>query len=108
MNSARVVGVHDLYTTNKVWLIEIEVVGEIESFDFDELTQEIEGVPRELWQVAYDEQLIEREEDKARYAFFFHYLNLSTPLMTSFGELHIPDPTTMPKHLSSIEYIAPC
>jgi hypothetical protein len=64
---------------------------------------------RVLWrrQVPYDEQVISESDGKARVAFFFHYLDLSKPLLTPAGTLALPPPKKIPARLKDIVYEAP-
>ncbi len=104
---AKVVGVHPLNAEEPVYLIEILVEGHPEDFDIDKVTQEDHSQPRANWQVAYDERVLEQTEEKARLAFFFHYLNVHKPLLTSLGPLHLPEPTKAPAYLKVIVYEPP-
>src|SRR6516225_774234 len=81
----KIIGVHPVEAEEPVHLIELLVEGDVGEFDIGEVTQEIKGKPKSEWQVAYDERLIEEWEEKTRYAFFFHYLDLKKPLLTSSG-----------------------
>jgi hypothetical protein len=103
----KIIGVHPVEAEEPVHLIELLVEGDVGEFDIGEVTQEIKGKPKSEWQVAYDERLIEEWEEKTRYAFFFHYLDLMKPLLTSSGHLPLPEPTELPEHLQDIEYESP-
>jgi hypothetical protein len=85
-------------------LIEVEL-SHAEGFDWGKVTQENPMQPRSNWQVAYDEQPL--DEDERRWAFFFHYLDPSRPLLTPDGPVNLPPPTPRPAHLNSIEYLEP-
>jgi hypothetical protein len=69
------------------------------------VTQKVPGTPREDWQAPYDEQKL--DDLGTRWAFFFHFLDLKVPLTTTVGELILPEPTPMPKHLAEIKYELP-
>jgi hypothetical protein len=101
---AKIIGVHPVDSEEPVHLIELLVEGDVEDFDFGEVTQEVAGQPRMNWQAAYDERVLEESEGKARFAFFFHYLDLEKPLLTSFGSLAIPKTTNVAAHLQDIQY----
>ena len=88
-------------------MIELLVEGDVEDFDIGEVTQEVAEQPKMNWQVPYDDRLLEESEGKARYAFFFHYLDLKKPLLTSAGSLRLPKVTKVPEHLQVIEYESP-
>ena len=98
---ARVIGIHPITADEPVHLVELEV--DADDFDFGEVTQETPGQPHSNWQVAYDE----RELGANRFAFFFHYLDLSRPLLTPIGPLPLPPESPVPEHLQDIEYEQP-
>ena len=85
-------------------LIEAEL-SDADDFDWGKVTQEDATQARDNWQVPYDEQPL--DEEKRRWAFFFHYLDLSKPLITTAGPIQLPAPTPMPAHLKNIEYMEP-
>lgn len=86
-------------------MVEIEL-SDSEDSDFGQVTQSIDGVNREYWQVAYDEQPIPQGAGN-HYVFFFHYLYLCKPLLTPFGQIDLPKPTPLPSHLSQLNYERP-
>jgi hypothetical protein len=88
-----------------LYLLEIEVVPAGSDIDWGAITQPVRGQPRANWQVPYDEQRI--GEDGNRWAFFFHYLDLTRPLGTEIGGIMLPSPTPIPSHLPSIVYDVP-
>jgi hypothetical protein len=102
-----VVGVHPIAAVEPCHLVEILVEGAGEQLDFGGITQELKGQPRSNWQVAYDEQILEERLGHFRCAFFFHYLNLATPLHTPLGLVSLPKETPTPGHLSHMKYDAP-
>ena len=77
------------------------------SKDFGKVTQETADVPESDWQVAYDERELSRAAERARFAFFFHDLDLKKPLLTSFGPVSIPKESPVPAHLKDVEYMQP-
>ena len=97
-------GVHLVEANQPCHLIEVEIGG-IEGFDWGDVTQEDPVQPKSNWQVAYDEQPL--DEDKLRWIFFFHYLDLTRPLLTSEGPVTLPVPTPCPRHLANIQYSEP-
>lgn len=106
-NVVKVVGVHPVTAEEPVHLIEIELTGNLDEFDFAEVTQEVKGKPRENWQAAYDERELSKGGGAVRFAFFFHYLDFEKPLLTPFGEVKLPAVSKAPTHLKSIEYEQP-
>ena len=85
-------------------LVEVELDGD-GSLNWGEVTQAAPGQPPRNWQVAYDEQPLDR--DRHRWAFFIHYLDLNAPLLTPFGPVRLPAPTPRPPHLAHVMYIEP-
>lgn len=106
-NRATIIGVHEVAADEPVHLLEIELAGNADEFDFGEVTQVLPDRPQANWQVAYDEREIDSPTTHRRFAFFFHFLDFKAPLLTSFGELEIPQPTPRPDRLSEIEYETP-
>ena len=100
-----VVGVHPIDAPQPCHLLEIAVSDPDDKFRWADVTQEEPGQPRGNWQAAYDESLVGAEGPEKRFAFFFHYLDLAKPLLTSFGPVELPSPTPTPAHLKHIEYI---
>lgn len=98
-------GVHPIDAPHPCCLIEIELP-EYMSFDWGMVTQEMPDLPRSDWQVAWDERFL--NEQKTRWAFFFHYLDLEKPLITPVGVVMLPPPTPLPNHLAGIRYEPPC
>jgi len=104
---ATIVGIHPIEADEPVHLIELLVRGEVEDFDIGDVTQEAVGQKRSNWQAVYDERLLEQSNGIARYAFFFHYLDFSLPLLTPAGPLPVAVPTSLPVHLQDIECESP-
>jgi hypothetical protein len=104
---AKIIGVHPFEADEPVHLIEMLVAGDVDDFDIGEVTQEVVGQERLNWQAPYDERLHAASEGQARYVFFFHFLDLDRPLLSSFGALSLPTPTPTPTHLKNIMYEPP-
>ncbi len=91
---------------SNLYLVEVAFRGGIpEDFDWGAITQEIPNLARDNWQVPWDEQQV--NTDAERWVFFFHFLDVSQPLITSSGTLELPKPTPLPKRLAYIPYEAP-
>ena len=102
----KIIGVHLVETLEPCYLIEIEFDEPCHhDFDWGEITQEEPNQPSEAWEMPWDEQPI--DDDELNWVFFFHYLDLSKPLITPFGDLPLPKPTPLPEHLEGIEYEEP-
>ena len=104
---AKILGVHPVEADEPVHLIELLLEGDVEDFDIGEVTQEVAGQSKMNWQAPYDDRILEESESMARYAFFFHYLDLKKPLRTSTGSLPMPQPSKAPAHLQDMEYESP-
>lgn len=102
-NQVRVIGIHPVPADEPVHLVELAVEGDADDFDFGEITQEVPGQPRSNWQAVYDE----RDVGKNRFAFFFHYLDTTRPLLSPAGPLDLPPESPIPAHLQGIEYEQP-
>lgn len=121
MRSAQVVGVHPIKAREPCHLIELAIRDPGGDFKVDDLTQIDENVGKDSWQVAYDERFLdgqsllplslrpfERPDQKEyRLVFFFHYLDLTKPLQTSFGPLALPQPSPRPAYLAFMRYVSP-
>src|SRR3954471_13442817 len=95
-------GVHPVEAAEPCHLIEAELP-DGDDFDWGQVTQEDATQPRHNWQVPYDERPL--DDDHRRWAFFFHYLDLSKRLLTPAGPIQLPAPTPRPDHLKGIEYL---
>lgn len=101
----KIIGVHPVAAPQPCHLIEMEIEEQSTPFDWGGVTQEDSAQPRTNWQVAYDETPL--NDESTRWAFFFHYLDLSKPLLTPAGRLAIPAPSSLPEHLRHLRYIEP-
>ena len=97
-------GVHPIEAADPCYLVEAEL-SDGEDFDWGQVTQEDATQPRDNWQVPYDERPL--DADERGWAFFFHYLDPSKPLLTPAGAIQVPAPTPRPTHLKDIEYMEP-
>ena len=104
---AKILGVHPIEADEPVHLIELLVEGNVEDFDIGGVTQEVVGQSKMNWQAPYDDRILEQSKGQARYAFFFHYLDLKKPLYTSAGSLPLPQLSKAPAHLQDLEYELP-
>jgi hypothetical protein len=106
MPEVEVVGVHPIEAGEPCHLMEVVIRG-ASGVDLARFTQADESLIRDDWQVPYDERVLAHGEDEVRPAFFFHYLDLSRPLVTPFGPVALPSESPVPAHLSGIEYERP-
>lgn len=79
VSRARVIGIHPVAADEPVHLVELEVEGSTDDFDFGDVTQEVLGQPRSNWQAAYDERAIGENR--------FAFLDTAKPLLSPAGPL---------------------
>jgi hypothetical protein len=104
----KIVGIYPVEAPEPVYLVEISIEGGgLDAFEIGEITQEMSDTPRVNWQAPYDDQVISETDGKARVVFFFHYLDLTKPLLTPAGALALPAPKKMPPRLKDIAYESP-
>ena len=102
-------------------IIELIVKKPPSEYDLGDFTQPTD-LPRDSWQVPYAEYYFDRAGEsvlsemeppqdsgpESRIVFFMHYLDLSRPLQTPFGDVPLKQPTDMPARLKGkIEYWEP-
>lgn len=90
--------------------------------DFGEFTQEDPDLPRESWQVAWEEYLLSAEgtpgepapsrgpvevRGSQRAAFFIHFLDTTRAILGPGGAIELPDPTPRPRRLEFLRYVQP-
>jgi hypothetical protein len=121
--TVEVIGVHPVSDTPSCFLIETVIEGPSDVPDFGQFTQPMADRPRSEWQVAYDERLLDdlgervvsdvflrrpaTWPERARVAFYFHFLDVDRPLVTPFGEVTLPPPSDAPERLTFLRYEAP-
>ncbi|MBK9163747.1 MAG: hypothetical protein IPM21_07530 [Acidobacteria bacterium] len=101
----KVLGVHPVEAPEPCYLIEVEI-DEDNEIDWESITQPSEDVPPLEWQVPWDEQRVNSEQN--RWAFFFHFLDVGKPLLVMDRPITFPVPTPLPEHLRKIKYFPPC
>lgn len=106
-DSIRIIGIHPVAAGEPCHLVEIELPRSCEAFDFELVTQEQPGQPRQNWQAAYDEQYLGQSASGQRWSFFFHYMDFERPLLTPRGPLTLQASSPLRSHLARIRYEAP-
>jgi len=114
-NRVRLIGTYQEEQIPDVVLIELAIQDERKNIDFGQITQVIEGKDKMEWQVPWDEKFLDstgeniigeplspNENGIVRTVFFFHYINVSQPLLTQYGAISIANPTSMPERLKNI------
>ena len=105
MGATCVLGVHRVKASEPVHLIEVTVGQAVESIDWCSFTQPLEGKDQTYWQVPYNEREVPGRS--GNWCFFFHYLDLSRPMSSFAGDLHLPAETPIPAHLRFVRYEEP-
>jgi hypothetical protein len=125
MPQIEVIGLHPVPATEPIHLIELLVRDAQGFFDIGGITQEVAGQPRSNWQVPYMEHILNSSGDEIladdldapnmpelwktdmRLAFFLHYVDVSKPLKTPFGNVRLPAESELPIRLGMIQYEEP-
>jgi hypothetical protein len=123
--AVEVVGVYPVEAPEPCHLIEVIVRGSTGRFDIGAFTQRDANLPEDEWQVPYDERLLDPLgesvawdpwdgpgdgtvwEGDVRLAFFLHYVDLDSPLVTPFGDVPPPAPRERPVRLAAMVYEEP-
>ena len=125
MSTIKIIGVYPIKAREPVHLIEVQVNDSPGKFDLSKFTQEVPNVDPSNWQAPWDECILDETGEQViadwyvaqrkpelwvgtvRMTFFFHYLDLSRPLQTPFGETNLPASSEKPGRLSAIKYTPP-
>ena len=122
MMRIEVLGIYPIEAREPCALVEVVIRDDDDQIDLAEVTQEVAEQPRANWQVPYDEFILNQDgtagepnystsplsvRGSLRLAFFFHYLDISRPLLTPAGEVNLPSPTAFPSRLDFIQYDPP-
>ena len=125
MSNIIVIGIYPIEAYEPVHLIEMIIKNPPHIPDINEFTQEIPGEPRENWPVPYTEYILDStgthiiSEDfientkpelwagDVRLVFFFHFLDLTKPMITPFGVVDLPQESSLPDRLNIIDYDPP-
>ncbi|MFN0068865.1 MAG: hypothetical protein ACKVYV_14665 [Limisphaerales bacterium] len=124
--SMEILGVHPVRAETRCHLIEIRIAGAAIKFSLhdvlSEITQEVPGRNRSMWQTVYEECLLNEAGENVmtdasavmdrkqglrggcRLVFFFNELDFGRPLLTPFGPLTLPKPTRRPARLRRLKY----
>jgi hypothetical protein len=116
-------GVYPVDGPEPCHLVEVEISDHVGRVNVRGFTQEWPGKPPSSWQVAWDERVLNGDgtEDVAgrfprevvangaalRLAFFFHYFDLSRPLLTPAGCVSLPPAVRRPERLAFMQYERP-
>lgn len=103
--SLNIIGIYPVDAPEPCHLIEVQIAPSNQEYDWGSVTQEVKGQPKSNWQVPWDEQ--ELDASNGRWVFFFHYLDLSKPLITPDGPKKLPQAAVLPEYLQSIKYEEP-
>jgi hypothetical protein len=113
----QLLGVYKINGTSDVHLIELIINTSPTDVDVSSFTQKDDKLPKDSWQMAYDEHylnedgsevigtFIEQDSligDKTRVAFYMYFIDFRKPLLSQYGEIWLPQPSPMPERLSKI------
>lgn len=116
------IGVYIVDNHPDVHLIELQFDEAPDHIDVGQITQELEGQPTQNWQCPWDEKYLNesgeeiigdyfdlpKDESKTRLLLFFHYLILSKPIRTQYGQLNLVTPYSLPDRLrDKVKYERP-
>lgn len=117
--NSQLIGIYKIDGVDCANLVEIIFEEEICDFDCGEITQEIRNQDKLDWQTAYDEKYLNPDGTKIigddfdqpkelvsfRIVFFFHYLDISKPLISQYGLINLTEIKELPERLKKlIEY----
>ncbi len=113
----QLLGVYKINGTSDVHLIELNINASPTDVDVSSFTQKDDKLPKDSWQTAYDEHFLDEDGtqvigtfieqdnligDITRIAFFMYFIDFCKPLLSQYGEITLPEPTSMPERLSKI------
>jgi hypothetical protein len=117
------VSVVGVYPVESCHLVEVLIRHHTGILDIGGFTQEVPGQPRGNWQAPWDERVLDSDGTKdiagrfprnivadgtpLRVAFFLHFVDFKTPLITPAGAVDLPDPEPRPQRLAFLDYDAP-
>lgn len=116
------IGIYIVEDNSDVHLLEIQFNDTPENIDVGQITQVLEGQPRENWQSPWDEKYLDdkgekiigdyfdipKDKLKTRLLFFFHDLDFSKPILTQHGQLNLIKPTLLPARIGDkVKYEKP-
>jgi hypothetical protein len=101
---------------NSTVLLELVIYGRDDRYNAGDFKQPNDLLPKESWQVAYDEGYLSLNGETKleadwphpppmedlRITFFIHYWDPDKPLLSSYGELHCPPVQKMPERLQNL------
>jgi len=113
----QLLGVYKINGTSDVHLIELNINTSPTDVDVSSFTQKDDKLSKDSWQAAYDEHYLNEdgtevigtfiEQDsligvKTRIAFYMNFIDFCKPLLSQYGEITLPEPSSMPERLSKI------
>ncbi len=101
-------GVHPVDATEPVHLVDVAISGGFDDMDWGAITQADPELPPDNWQAPYDErELPPLPDGRARAVFFFHYLDVTKPILVSSKPTVVRSPTPVPADLATVQYEQP-
>jgi hypothetical protein len=115
-------GIYTVDNNKDVHLMEIIFGDSPGNVDVGQITQELVGQPKGNWQSPWDEKYLDDEGQEiigdysdiptegitTRLLFFFHFLDLSKPLLTQYGPIDLTGASSIPPRLhGKVKYESP-
>ena len=115
--SPQLIGIYRAENIPDVYLIELIMNIHANDVDVSSFTQRDDSIPKEDWQVAYDEHFLNEDGTKVigtfidhsklagaktRVAFFMYFVDIGKPLISQYGETLLSEPTPMPERFVRI------
>ena len=113
--NVKLLGVYKVKGHEDVFLVECYIDCAPKDIDMIDFTQEEDDLPKDEWQVAYDEKYLNESGDAiigyfsdevpgktTRVCFYMYFLDINKPLLTPFGPITLTEPIDMPKRLCAI------
>ena len=113
-DKVRIVGVYAVTEKEDAYLIEVLVDAKPSEFDAGEFGQRNACLPKDRWQVAWDEHYLNDsgsavigdyfdkpfdDSESTRVAFYLFEVDFERPLLTPFGPISLPRATPIPERL---------
>jgi len=114
---AQLLGVYQVKGTSDVHLFELQINTPPKNVDVSSFAQKDDKLPKDSWQTAYDERFLNEDGtevigsfleqnsligEKTHIVFFLYFVDFNKPLLSQYGEILLPEPSSMPDRLSRI------
>jgi hypothetical protein len=115
--TAHLLGVYQIDKTPDVHLFELLIYVSPKDVDVSAFTQKHDMLPKDSWQVAYDESFLNSDGTEVigtflnqdslpgvetRIAFFMYFVDFDKPLSSQYGDIVLSPPSHVPERLLKI------